>query len=137
MSNEISVINASALKRLPIKKTELAVSNVFKGENISRFSVIIVYLDDAEIQEMNKKYLEHDYVTDVISFLIDKDETDGEIYIGAQQAQRQADEYGVSITNEILRLAAHGALHLAGYDDATPETRAEMHKLENKYISEL
>lgn len=61
----------------------------------------------------------------------------GEIYISAETAEKQANEYGVSLTNELMRLTAHGALHLCGYDDGTEADKEAMHKLENKYISDL
>jgi rRNA maturation RNase YbeY len=56
------------------------------------------------------------------------------VYISADTARNQAVEYGVTLTEEILRLAAHGALHLAGYDDATPEGKKQMSILETKYM---
>ena len=73
--------------------------------------------------------------TDVITFPIDEEPPIyGEIYISIDTARRQAEEYGVSLRNELCRLAVHGALHLAGYDDATPKQREKMHNLENQYI---
>jgi probable rRNA maturation factor len=59
------------------------------------------------------------------------------VYISVEKAEEQAKDYGVSLMNEILRLVAHGVLHLVGYDDDTPEKRNEMHQLENLYIASL
>ena len=59
---------------------------------------------------------------------------EGEVYISADTARNQAVEFGVTLTEEILRLAAHGALHLAGYNDATPEEKKIMSTLETKYM---
>lgn len=95
----------------------------------------VAILTDEEIHQVNKEFLEHDYPTDVITFSLEEDCIDGEICIGLETAQRQAQEYGVSLRNELMRLAAHGTLHLVGYDDATDEERRAMSVLEDKYIS--
>jgi rRNA maturation RNase YbeY len=84
---------------------------------------------------LNKQYLQHDYATDVITFPLDEQPLYGEIYVSLETARRQANEYGVTVVNELCRLAVHGALHLLGYDDATLEDRAAMHKLESKFIT--
>jgi rRNA maturation RNase YbeY len=126
--------NDSSLKYLPGAKAEKIVRNVFVDENISEYSVNIIVLNDDKIHSMNKQFLNHDYPTDVITFKLEDDPLEGEIYIGAQTAKKQAAEYNVSFSNEILRLAAHGALHLCNYDDATDAQRQEMKKLENKYL---
>ncbi len=136
MAAEIRIFNSSSLRFLPKKKVTEAVKRVLKEENINTASINIIFLDDNEIREMNNKFLRHDYPTDVISFNFDEDELTGEIYIGAETAKRQANEYNVSLTNEIKRLSVHGALHLIGYDDASDEERLKMRELENKYIKE-
>jgi len=99
----------------------------------------VIFAGNDLICDLNKKYLQHDYPTDVIAFALGANEIDGkvnigEIYIGVEVAKQQAEEYSVSLTNEIKRLAAHGALHLAGYDDSTAELREQMRRLEDKYI---
>ena len=74
---------------------------------------------------MNRRYLRHDHVTDVISFpLWEIDEPPvGDIYIGYEQAQRQAEEAGVALEQEIARLAIHGTLHVLGHEHPDDETR--------------
>lgn len=130
----IEAYNTTSIVRLPLAKMRRAVQHVFEGEGIAEGAVTIVLVDDTTIHEMNKTYLQHDYPTDVITFSLDEEPLSGEIYISAETARNQAEEYGVSVTNELMRLAAHGALHLAGYDDANDEGRAQMRRLEDKYI---
>ncbi len=130
----LKVFNSSSIRFLPIKSVKKSIETLLLDYKISEATVSFIYMDNNEIQEINKQYLEHDYPTDVITFSLEDDKIDGEIYIGAQIAKEQADEYKVSIKNEILRLAVHGTLHLLGYDDNTDEKRLEMHQLENKYI---
>ena len=135
-SFDINVFNASGEKFLPAKKLKRCVDNVLTGEGLPRATINIVITDDMEIRKLNKSYLNHDFVTDVITFpLNDEGDLDGEIYISVDTARRQATEYKVSLTNELMRLSAHGALHLSGYGDSTDGERAKMHELENKYIS--
>ncbi len=130
----LKVFNSSSIRFLPIKSVKKSIETLLLDYKISEATISFIYMDNNEIQEINKQYLEHDYPTDVITFSLEDDKIDGEIYIGAQIAKEQAGEYKVSIKNEVLRLAVHGTLHLLGYDDNTDEKRLEMHQLENKYI---
>lgn len=80
--------------------------------------ISVSIVDDKEIQVLNKKYLNKDYATDVLSFNMDE-EHEGQYYLGdvivnRQQAQRQAAEFGNSVEEEISELVAHGVLHLLG-----------------------
>ncbi|MBK7986366.1 MAG: rRNA maturation RNase YbeY [Ignavibacteria bacterium] len=83
---------------------------------------------------MNRKFLQHDYPTDVITFPLEDNPLEGEIYISIDTAIEQARDYNVSVAQELMRLAAHGTLHLIGYDDSTDEERARMSELETLYI---
>lgn len=135
MPVEVTVYNTTVYKYLPSKKVAEVAKAVFKGEKIRSADVSIILTDNKMIRKINRQFLNHNYYTDVISFTIDeKPALVGEIYISIHKAREQAVDYGVSARNEILRLAAHGALHLAGYDDNSLEERNNMHKLEDKYI---
>ena len=75
--------------------------------------------NDEEIRQLNKEYLERDYVTDVLSFNINEQQKDGTYYLGdivvnKEQAERQASEYGNDVKREIAELVEHGMLHLLG-----------------------
>jgi rRNA maturation RNase YbeY len=134
MAFEIQIFNTSSLKTVPRKKLTQTVENVLKGEKIAEAQIYVILVSDEEIHEMNRNFLKHDYPTDVITFPLGENPLEGEIYISADTAAEQAREYKVSLTAELMRLSAHGALHLAGYDDATDEDRKKMHLLENRYI---
>ncbi len=96
----------------------------------------VVYVQDEEIQALNKKYLQHDYVTDVISFPLDEENgvVEGEVYVCIDQAKRQAEEHSVPVRREVSRLVIHGVLHIIGYDDATPAERSFMQQKEDEYL---
>ena len=132
----VNIFNDSSFKRLPKNKLKSALLNALKHEKVRNAIVNIVFVNDSKIRELNKAYLNHDYATDVIAFSLgdDKKILEGEIYISVETARNQAMEFKVSLTNEILRLGIHGALHLAGYEDNTIAKKELMHKLEDKYI---
>jgi len=135
MSVELSYSNQAGRKYLPLKKIMNAVStavNDVLGDVEGSISVVIC--DDNFIHELNRTYLKHDYPTDVITFVLDEVPLEAEIYISSDTAAVQAAEYKVSLTQELARLAIHGVLHTAGYDDSTKQSRQKMHELENKYL---
>lgn len=101
----------------------------------------LILVNDEEIQRINKKFLGHDYKTDVIAFPYENDGSPpsghfpsprgresgfGDIYIGLDVARRQAGELGHDLFQELLTLAVHGALHLVGYDDHNPADKKKM-----------
>lgn len=137
-SIDLFVTNASVLKYLPLIKSKKIVLNILNHFNIRSAHIEIVYLNDDDIRFMNNQYLKHDYITDVISFELGEDDfIDGEIYIGVQRAAEQAAQYKVSLNNELLRLIAHGTLHILGFDDDNEEKRDFMNKMETDFIKQM
>ena len=134
--NRVNIYNESGRARLTKNKLENVALAALNGEGIAESEINIILLDDQAIHEMNREYLSHDYPTDVISFQLDEEPLSGEVYISADTAEMQAKDYNVSLTDELMRLAVHGTLHIIGYDDASPEERAAMSALENKYMEE-
>ena len=104
------------------------------------YDLSVVLADHATVLALNQTYLAHDYLTDVLSFDLREDETEtveGEIYIDLDTAVERHSEFGTSFIKEVYRYAVHGLLHLIGYDDATPEMKAQMRALENRYLEGL
>ena len=98
----------------------------------------IILVDDATIKKMHKQWFNDGSATDVITFpVVEEPPIEAEIYISIDTAKRNAERFGVTLTNELCRLAVHGALHIAGYDDATDELRTAMHHRENRYLARL
>lgn len=89
-----------------------------RHERARSAEISITLLDDAEIAAMNAEFLSHGGPTDVISFPLYEDGEDpvGDIYIGYDQAVRQAAAHDVAASEELARLAVHGVLHVLGYD---------------------
>lgn len=137
MRYSLNIFKEIKNKRLPKKKLKSVVEQIFSKFN-SYLNLSIIFVDDEKIKELNQKFLGHNYVTDVISFdLSDDNIILGEVYICYPQAERQAKEYGVSVEDEILRLAIHGVLHLLGFEDDTEEKRKEMNKLEDMFLKKI
>ena len=114
-----------------------AVNEVFSGEAVTISSISVLFISDDEIMKVNKKYLNHDFTTDVITFPLgeEPDSIEGEIYISIDTTRRNSAEFGVTPKSELLRVAIHGALHLAGYDDSTSILKSKMKAKENYYLN--
>ena len=91
-----------------------------------------IFCDDANILEVNKTYLQHDYFTDIITFdYCEGVVLNGDIFISLDTVRTNAQEFGVTFENELHRILIHGILHLCGQEDKTPEARLEMTRKEN------
>ena len=110
----------------------------FRKENAE---VNIVFVDEKEILRINKTYLNHHYVTDVISFNHARPPFDlgepwafGDVYVCYQVARKNAPKFKHTILQEMLMYAVHGCLHLSGMNDADLADRAEMDRQAEKII---
>ena len=118
-------------------RVQSLVESVFKGENILWDTIGIILSDHEAVLDLNKEWLEHDYTTDVISFLLEADplSLEGEVYVDVETARERCEEFGTTTSLEIERYIVHGLLHLAGYDDTSDQERAHMRKLEDHYLA--
>jgi probable rRNA maturation factor len=127
------VVNEVRLKK--------AVRLILKDAGIERGEISIAIVDDARMHALNRQYLQHDYPTDVLSFVLELDEIeksiDGEVIASADYAAREAPRYGWTADDELLLYIIHGCLHLVGHDDLTDEGRAEMRTAEAKYLDQF
>lgn len=92
------------------------------------------FLNDEDLLQMNRDYLEHDTYTDIITFdLSEKQEQSvlGDIYISVERVRENARELGIPYQEELLRVIIHGALHLCGFKDKSPAQKQKMRELEN------
>ena len=107
-------------------RVEAAVRHVLRAEGVEAGEISVALVSDGEIAALNEEYLSHEGPTDVISFhLHDRGEPPlGDVYVGVDQAARQAPGFGASVAEEVLRLAVHGTLHVLGYEHPEGEDRA-------------
>lgn len=106
-------------------------------QSISELSFI--YCSDKKLLEVNKKFLSHDYYTDIITFnLSDHDSgIEGEVYISIDRVIENAKLFATSFEHELSRVHVHGLLHLLGYDDHSDSEQQMMRNKENHYLSLL
>jgi rRNA maturation RNase YbeY len=100
---------------------------------VKTLDLIYVFCDDAYLLEINKEYLNHDTLTDIITFdLSENPKTlQAEIYISTERVQENAAKFGVSYEHELHRVIFHGALHLCGFKDKKPEDQKRMREEED------
>ena len=99
--------------------------------------VAVIFCSDKYILDINIKYLQHDYYTDIITFdYCEGSRLSGDLFISIDSVRENASFYGVEFADELNRVIVHGLLHLIGYDDHTPEDIALMRAKENDYLSE-
>jgi len=99
-------------------------------------SINIIFCSDNYILDVNRRYLNHDYFTDIISFdYCEGNVISGDLFISIDTVRDNAEFYKAdSFDNELQRVMVHGVLHLIGYDDHTPEDQALMREKENYYL---
>ncbi len=98
--------------------------------------ITFVFENDEEVYQVNLKYLDHDWYTDVISFDYNQGErVNGDIIISVDRVKENAKTYGVRWEEEMRRVMIHGVLHLIGYEDDTVGKKEAMRKKEDKYLA--
>ena len=106
--------------RIPAAKVRRLAAQILGGRNLS-----VAFVTNAAIRKINRKFLNHDFATDVISFPLGTDLV-GELVISAEYAAAEAAARKIPVEEELLRYVAHGILHLLGYDDHRPADRKKM-----------
>lgn len=140
MKLKINIENINPKYRVKKSNIHKIIKLVFSEEKKPAAEIGIIFVDDDYIIELNKKFLDKDDTTDVLSFpLGDSDVTAvvGEIYINLNQVEEQAADYNVSFDEEMNRMVIHGLLHLLGYRDQTVNEKNEMTIRENYFLQLL
>ena len=98
--------------------------------------VNVIFCSDNYILEINMRYLQHDYFTDIITFDYCEGNTlSGDLFISIDSVRENSSFYGSDFDEELHRVIVHGLLHLAGYDDHTDEDIKVMRSKENYYLN--
>lgn len=124
-------------RRISAWLKEIAAEN---GYNIGDINYI--FCSDGYLLEVNRKFLGHDYYTDIITFdnsedyLLEKGRpgVSADIYISVDTVRANGEEYGEGFERELMRVIVHGLLHLTGYDDVTPYKQKRMRAAENRAL---
>lgn len=109
---------------------------VASEENCRLGEISVIFCSDAYLLDMNRKYLGHDYFTDIITFDYSEGEVlSGDLFISVDTVRSNAAFYSAEFDDELDRVIVHGLLHLIGYDDHSEEEFAAMKEKENYYLS--
>ena len=109
--------------------------DICRHEKKGLSALSFIFGTDDYLLEMNQQYLKHDYYTDVITFDYSEGKVvSGDIFISIDRVKENAKTQKVSYEEELMRVMAHGLLHLCGYSDKTKETMLEMREKETRYL---
>ena len=130
---------ASPQELVPIDRGRMReiVRAVLREEGVSEAEISLAFVDNPAIHQLNKRYLGHDEPTDVLSFPMSdpgSKRLTGELVIGAELAQIEAESRGHDVQAELALYVIHGLLHLCGYDDKLPSDAQKMRERERHYL---
>ena len=96
----------------------------------------IIFCNDEYLHVINKKYLNHDYYTDIITFNYNVGKKlNGDLFISVDRIKENANSFNENFSVELFRVIIHGVLHLCGFNDKTKDEQKEMRSKENHYLS--
>lgn len=109
------------------------ISRIIESEGFDEGEINYIFCDDDYLHKINVEYLDHDTLTDIISF----DYTvgnliQGDIFVSVERVQDNAKDFDVSFEEELKRVLSHGVLHYCGYKDKSPEDEALMRSKEEE-----
>lgn len=112
------------------------INSIFIYEGVKVKSLNIVFCSDEYLLDINERFLNHNYYTDIITFnlAIVNQPVEGDIYISIDRVKENAYLIGDSLKKELHRVVFHGVLHLCGYRDKSVKDRNHMRLLENSYL---
>jgi probable rRNA maturation factor len=139
-NREIGVSNQTQ-REIPLENIRRAIALVLDEIKLQRCQISVAVVDDPTMHDLNRRYLEHDYPTDVLSFPLERDLSAGvlvgEIVVSIDTAQSNADDYQWPLEHELLLYVIHGCLHLIGYDDHDVDDQQRMRQAESRVLRAL
>lgn len=108
---------------------------VIKKEKRNAGDIIFNFCNDKFLLALNKKFLNHNTITDIITFQYPGKALSAELFISIPRVKENAKKFKVSFDAELHRIMIHGVLHLCGYTDKTSAKKKEMTKRENYYLT--
>ncbi len=111
------------------------ISKVIVSENKKEGEINYIFCDDEYLLKLNIEYLNHDTLTDIISFDYSVgNELNGDIFISIERVKENANDFEVSFEEELKRVLVHGILHYCGFKDKSPEDETQMRSKEEEKI---
>jgi len=114
------------------------ISSVISEEEFREGEINYIFCDDDYLLKLNLEFLNHDTLTDIISFdyTVGK-EINGDVYISIERVRDNANDFNVEFIDELNRVMVHGVLHYCGYKDKSEDEEKTMRLKENYYISKI
>jgi probable rRNA maturation factor len=109
-------------------------SHIISQNQRSIEGLTFIFCSDRYLLKLNQDHLNHDYFTDILTFPYQYDPILADIYISLDRINDNAKSLGVDPSVELDRVMAHGVLHLLGYNDQSPEEKAEMRSQEDQAL---
>jgi probable rRNA maturation factor len=136
---EIAISNQQSRHAVDESRLIQAAEAVLHDSPYFSAAISLAVVDDTTIHELNRRHLEHDWPTDVLSFVLEDDDThlEGEVVFSADTAAATAAELGIAPGDEQLLYVIHGMLHLVGYDDKSDADQREMRAAEARYLQQF
>ena len=133
------IMGATSRKRItglfvPLKRM---MTEILLEAGVKQAELSVSFIGRRMIRALNRDYLSHDRVTDVIAFNLSEGAGGalvGDVYICVLVAREQAARFGVSAEEELFRVAAHGTYHLLGYDHGDKAGGEELHELQERAV---
>lgn len=111
---------------------------VINQENCALGEINYIFCDDTYLHQLNVEFLNHDTLTDIISFdYCLGNQISGDIFISTERVAENAVTYNNSFIQELLRVIVHGILHFCGYKDKSKTEATTMREMENKYLKQI
>lgn len=132
----IELINYTKFTFADAKRLKRWVAACVQAEEFLIDKISFFFITDNELSRINKEFLNHTTLTDIITFNYSKEnKLLCEIYISSERISENAIDFSVTPENEMLRVMIHGVLHCCGYNDKSDAEKVVMTKQENFYIS--
>lgn len=119
------------------RETKAWIKRVIEVEKKNLVELNFIFCSDSMLSQINLQYLQHNTLTDIITFSngVDPSLIEGDIYISVDRVKENALNYNASFDNELKRVMIHGVLHLIGYSDKTQQQKSIMRKKEDACLS--
>ena len=118
--------------------TKIFLEKVIREQKKIPGDLYFIFKDDQGVLDINRKFLKHNYYTDVISFDYSENKmVSGEVYISIDTVRKNSKIYKVRLHEEVIRVMIHGTLHICGYNDNNEKNREEMFCLQEKLVKKF
>ena len=114
------------------------ISDAISSENHKLEEINYVFCNDAYLHKLNVEFLNHDTLTDIISFDYSVGKNiQGDIFISTERVADNAKDFKVNFVDELYRVIVHGVLHYCGYNDKNKADKNTMRNKENHYLNQI